>query len=217
MNPADRPESLVAADLADDMARAVPTSPDRLRVLAGWNATARNYPRDACIHDLLEAQAERAPDAIAVAFEGRELSYATLNRQGNQLAHRLRELGVGPEVLVGLCMERSLEMVVATLAILKAGGAYLPLDPAYPAARLAHMLADARSPVLLTQRRLEPRLLGEAARRMVVVDAEREALARLPDQNVPSGALAGNLAYVMYTSGSTGRPKGVCVTHRNVL
>jgi amino acid adenylation domain-containing protein len=217
MDPADRPESLVAANLADDMARAVPTSPDRLRVLAGWNATARNYPRNACIHDLLEAQAERAPDAIAVAFEGRELSYAALNRQGNQLAHRLRELGVGPEVLVGLCMERSLEMVVATLAILKAGGAYLPLDPAYPAARLAHMLADARSPVLLTQRRLEPRLLGEAARRMVVVDAEREALARLPDQNVPSGALAGNLAYVMYTSGSTGRPKGVCVTHRNVL
>jgi amino acid adenylation domain-containing protein/non-ribosomal peptide synthase protein (TIGR01720 family) len=171
----------------------------------------------ACIHQLLEARAEGAPEAVALTCEGRQLTYAALDRRANQLAHRLRELGVGPEVLVGLAMERSLEMIVATLAILKAGGAYVPLDPAYPAARLAFMLADARAPVLLTQRHLAPRLPAECAPVVLAVDAEAAELARRPGCNPASGATSDNLAYVIYTSGSTGKPKGVAVTHGNVL
>ncbi len=125
---------------------------ERRRLLYDWNATAADYPRDKCVHDLFEEQAARTPDAVAASFEERQLTYEELDRRANQLAHRLIGLGVGPETLVGVCLERSLDLIVALLGVLKAGGAYLPLDPSYPEARLAFMLSDARAPVLLTQK-----------------------------------------------------------------
>ena len=121
---------------------------ERHRVLVEWNDTAAEYPRDKCLHELFAEQAARVPDAVAVVYEESELSYGELEQRSNQLAHYLRGLGVGPEVMVGLCVERSLEMVVGLLGILKAGGAYLPLDPGYPADRLAYMLEDARASLL---------------------------------------------------------------------
>ena len=127
------------------------TAAERQQLLVEWNATQADYPRMPCIHQLFEAQVERTPDAVAVVFEDQQLTYRELNPRANQLAHHLRALGVGPEVLVGICMERSLEMVIGLLGILKAGGAYVPLDPAYPQERLAFMLEDAQAPVLLTQ------------------------------------------------------------------
>src|SRR5438046_5452041 len=127
---------------------------ERHQVLVEWNQTEREYPRNKCIHQLFEEQVERTPEAVAVVFEGKSLTYRELNLRANQLAHHLRTLGVGPDVLVGLCVERSLEMVVALLGILKAGGAYVPLDSSYPTERLAFMLEDMRTPVLLTQQKL---------------------------------------------------------------
>jgi amino acid adenylation domain-containing protein len=189
---------------------------DRPIRLTDWNATQAPYPRDSCIHFLFQEQVVRSPGAVAVTCGSRSLTYAELDRAANGLAHRLRELGVGPEVLVALAMDRSLDMIVSMLATLKAGGAYVPLDPAYPATRLAYMLQDTRAPVLLTQRHLAGRLpAGEA--RLIAVDAEEADLARRPAHAVEALTTAGNLAYVMYTSGSTGRPKGVCATHRNVI
>src|SRR5439155_1054494 len=216
MDQADWPGSSPATGLAGGLQRPALTPRDLGGILAAWNATATEYPRDSCLHQLLEAQAARTPDAVAVTYQGRQLTYAALNRRANRLAHLLRELGVGPEILVGILMERSLEMIVATVAVLKAGGAYVPLDPAYPGPRLAYMLADTHAPVLLAQRHLADRVPAQRAR-AVLVDAEETDLAGRPGQNLQSGALAGNLAYVMYTSGSTGRPKGVAVTHRNVV
>src|SRR6267143_1035986 len=134
------------------------TEPERHQLLVEWNDTEAEYPRDLCVHDLFEAQAARVPDNVAVVFENQRLSYRELNRLANRVAHRLRELGVGPDVRVGICVERSLEMMVGLLAILKAGGAYLPLDPEHPKQRLAFMMEDARMPVLLTQRRWLERL-----------------------------------------------------------
>jgi amino acid adenylation domain-containing protein len=182
------------------------------RLVVDWNATARPYPREACVHELFEAQAARTPDAPALVFGERTLSYAQLNERANRLAHRLRALGVGPDRLVGVCLERSLELPVALLAVLKAGGAYLPLDPGYPTARLAYMLADANAPVLLTQHQLRPRLPDGPAHTLTLDD---EPPASSDDSSNPeSGASADNLAYVIYTSGSTGTPKGVMATHR---
>ncbi|MBI4524484.1 MAG: amino acid adenylation domain-containing protein [Deltaproteobacteria bacterium] len=135
------------------------TEPERHQLLVEWNDTDRDYPRDKCIHQLFESQVERTPEAVAVVFEDQQLTYKELNRRANQLAHYLRKLGVGPEVLVGICLDRSLEMVVGLLGILKAGGAYVPLDPEYPKERLEFMLGDTRAPVLLT----EERLIGELA------------------------------------------------------
>src|SRR5260221_9674194 len=157
MDKADRPEPSVAASLADGIDRAVLIPPQQPSIFAAWNDTAKEYPRDACIHHLLEAQVERSPDAIAVTYQGEQLSYAALNRRANQLAHLLRELGVGPEVLVGLLMERSLEMIVATLAILKAGGAYLPLDPPYPNAPPASQVSGTPPPRRVTHSRTSVR------------------------------------------------------------
>src|SRR5215213_10341855 len=130
------------------------TESERRRVLVEWNDTRTEYPRDRCVHELFEERAQRTPDAVAVAFEDQRLTYRELDRRANQLAHHLRALGVGPEVLVGICVERSLEMVVGLLGILKAGGAYVPLDPAYPEERISFMLEDAKASVLLTQQRL---------------------------------------------------------------
>ena len=191
------------------------TDRERLQLLVEWNDTGTDYPRDECIHQLFEAQAERTPDAVAVVFEGSQLTYRELNRRANQLARHLQKLGVGPEMLVGICTERSLEMVVGLLGILKAGGAYLPLDPSYPRERLAFMLNETRAPVLLTQQRLLDSLAGPDTR-IICLDSDWETISRENSENTASGVKADNLAYVIYTSGSTGTPKGVMVCHRGV-
>ena len=167
---------------------------------------------DPCVHRLFEAQATRAPDAVAVSWEGASLTYAELNARANRLAHHLRALGVGPETLVGLCVGRSPEMVVGLLGILKAGGAYVPMDPAYPEHRITTMLEDAQVAVLVTEARLRATLPAISAR-LVCLDSAAEGLDSQPEGNPTGGATAANLAYVIYTSGSTGRPKGVMVTH----
>ncbi len=183
-------------------------------LLVSWNDTACDYP-DRRIHQLFEDQAAKAPEAVAVAAEDGQLTYAELNARANRLAHHLRRLGVGPDARVGLCTERSLDMVVGLLGILKAGGAYVPLDPAYPEDRLTLMLEDAGVSVLLTQGHLAGRLSACGARTLCI-DTGWAGVAREPDDNPEVGVAPGNLAYVIYTSGSTGRPKGVMVEHRNV-
>ena len=191
------------------------TAAERERLLGQGNATPVAYPRDKCIHELFEAQVRRTPEATAVVFEQQQLTYAELNARANRLAHHLRTLGVGPEVLVALAMERSLELVVGLLGILKAGGAYVPLDPSYPAERLAFMLTDTQAPVLLTQKRLLGQLPAHAGQTLCL-DRDWASIAAQPDSNPPPSATVDNLAYVIYTSGSTGTPKGTLVTHHNV-
>ncbi|HEU4322800.1 MAG TPA: amino acid adenylation domain-containing protein [Roseiflexaceae bacterium] len=187
---------------------------ERRQVVVEWNATRRAYPR-ACIHELFETQVARTPGALALTFDDVSLTYAELNARTDALALQLRSLGVGPEVVVGLCVERSLEMVVGMLGILKAGGAYLPLDPAYPSERLALMLEDSGTPLLVTQRHLASTLPETRhVRRFFLALEELEAAPAATAG--PSGATPDNLAYVIYTSGSTGRPKGVMVPHRTV-
>jgi amino acid adenylation domain-containing protein len=192
------------------------TEAERHQLLVEWTDTRTDYPREQCIPQLFETQVEQTPDAVAVVCEGAQLTYRELNRRANQLAHYLRERGVGPENLVGLCVERSVEMLVGLLGILKAGGAYVPLDPLYPKARLALMLEDTQAPMLLTQQHLLPRLPEHAAQ-VVCLDREWEKIARQSVENPPGSATADNLAYVICTSGSTGRPKGVCIPHRGVV
>ena len=188
---------------------------ERQTLLYDWNDTARAMPF-AGVAELFSAQAARSPEAVAVVLGEQRLSYAALDARANQLAHHLRGLGVGPEVVVGLCVERSLEMLVGLLGILKAGGAYLPLDPSYPSARLAFMLEDARAPVLLTQAALLDQLPAYGAR-IVQLDADWPTIARQP-ATAPGNTLhPHNTAYVIYTSGSTGTPKGVVVSHHNVV
>jgi amino acid adenylation domain-containing protein/non-ribosomal peptide synthase protein (TIGR01720 family) len=192
------------------------TAAERQQLLVEWNTTAADYPQDTCLHRLFEAQVERTPDAIAVVCNGQRLTYDALNRRANQLADYLRAFGVGAEVCVGLCVECSLEMVVGLLGILKAGGAYVPLDPAYPAERLACMMADAQVAVLVTQRQcVAP--LPEHGAHVVCLETDWERLAQQSEANPVNGVTPENLAYVMYTSGSTGTPKGVMVGHRQVL
>jgi natural product biosynthesis luciferase-like monooxygenase protein len=191
-------------------------APHELRQLDSWNATATDVPQGVCVHQLIEAQVERSPEALALAFGEEEISYRELDTRANRLAHRLRDLGVGPEVLVGLCAERSIDLVVAVLGILKAGGAYVPLDPDYPRERLRLMLEDASVDVLVTEASLLDRLPASEAQ-IVLLDGDREAIGRSAASRPSSDATPENLAYVIYTSGSTGRPKGVMVEHRNVL
>ena len=186
------------------------------QLLVTWNATSTVFPEDKCIHQLFEEQAERTPEAIAVVYEDQQLTYRELNVRANQLAHYLRQLGVGPEIPVGLYIERSLDMVVGLLGVLKAGGAYVPLDPTYPKDRLAFLLQDTQMSVLLTQERLL-RGLPEHTARVICLDAEWEAIAQENSENVISEVMANNLASIIYTSGSTGRPKGVLVTHQNLV
>ena len=172
---------------------------------------------EATVHRLFELRAERAPGAIAALFGPDRLTYQELNRRANQLAHHLRSLGVGPDVLVALCAERSLEALVGIVAVLKAGGAYVPIDPAYPRERVAFMLQDAGASVVLTQGRLLPSLPSLAtAPRVVLLDDDRDAIARCSDRDPPPTAGPDDLAYVIYTSGSTGRPKGTMLTHRGL-
>ena len=172
-------------------------------------------PADACVHRLFEIQAERAPEAVAAVFGPARLTYRELNRRVNQLAHHLRGLGVGPEVLVALCTERSLEALIGLLAVLKAGGAYVPIDPTYPRERVAFMMEDAGASVLLTQTRLLASLPPHRAR-VVLLDGESDAIAGSCDEDPPPTAGPDHLAYVIYTSGSTGRPKGALLTHRGL-
>jgi amino acid adenylation domain-containing protein len=189
---------------------------ERERIISEWNATGAEYRRGECIHHLFEERAAQSPDAAAVVFEGRRLTYGELNRRANQLAHRLRALGVGPEVLVGVCVERSPEMVVGLLGVLKAGGAYVPLDPSYPLERLAYMLEDAQAPVLLTTEALAERLPSHWGQ-LICLDSDWEEIGRESESNPASGVTADNLAYAIYTSGSTGKAKAVQVTHGNLL
>ena len=164
------------------------------------------------VHRWIEEQAKLRPEAVALVASGVSLTYAELNARANRLARRLRAMGVGPEVLVGLCAGRSARTVVGLLAILKAGGAYVPLDPAYPAERIAFMLQDAQVSVLLTEERLCGQLPGGDAR-IVCLDSELQIGGQESAANLDGGASTGNLAYVIYTSGSTGKPKGVQITH----
>jgi amino acid adenylation domain-containing protein len=190
---------------------------ERALVLETWNRTEAEYPADRCIHELFEAQAARTPGTVAVRFEEASLTYAELNARANQLAHHLRGHGVGPEVRVGICLERSLEMVVSLLAVLKAGGAYVPLDPGLPAERLAYMLDDSGVPLVLVQAALRDAVPAREGVAVLAVDALAERLAAEPAENPAGGAGPGSLAYVIYTSGSTGRPKGVMNQHRGVV
>ncbi|HVS00088.1 MAG TPA: amino acid adenylation domain-containing protein, partial [Thermoanaerobaculia bacterium] len=184
------------------------------QVLREWNETGAATP-DAPIHLLFAEQARSMPDRIALSWDAGSLSYGELERWANRLAHHLRRRGVGPEVRVGLCVERSPAMVIGVLGILKAGGAYVPLDPGHPRERLAFLAADTGLPALVTEERLAPSL--PAGPELILLDADREAIARQPERAPADGAGAASLAYVMYTSGSTGRPKGVAISHRNVV
>ena len=186
------------------------------QVLVEWNDTARNYGHEARLHRLIEQQAAQTPDCVALEFEGQTLSYAEVNERANQLARLLRRKGVGPDVLVGVFAERSFEMVLALLAVLKAGGSYVPLDPSYPAERLAHMLEDARTPLVLAQPHLASQLPPQA-KEVHLLDGSWAAYAHEAGEDLEDIGTPQNLAYVIFTSGSTGRPKGVQVSHRNAV
>ncbi|GAB1543624.1 non-ribosomal peptide synthetase [Scytonema sp. NUACC21] len=192
------------------------TASEQQQLLLEWNNTQVGYPQDKCIYQLFEAQVERTPDAVAVVFENQQLTYGELNCRANQLAHYLHSLGVGADGLVGICVERSLEMLVGILGILKAGGAYVPLDPEYPQERLSFILEDAQVSVLLTQQELVESIPKHQAS-VVCLDTDWEKIAQQCESNFLNGATPSNLAYVIYTSGSTGKPKGVLVNHYNVV
>ncbi len=188
---------------------------ERHQLLVEWNATATAYPRHRCVHQLFEEQVERTPDAIALVFDDQQMTYRELNGRANQLAHYLQHLAVGPEVMVGLCMERSFDMVVALLGILKAGGAYIPLDSKYPPDRLAFMLQDTQVPVLVTLEQFS-NVLPTQGTQVICLDTQWHVISRESQENPVSGAVAENLAYVMYTSGSTGKPKGTEIRHFSI-
>lgn len=216
----DHFQTLLAAVVAnpDERLSMLPllTPAERHQLLVEWNDTAEEYPRGSCVHELFETQVERTPEAVAVDFEGKQLTYRELNRRANQIARRLRRIGVGPDVPVGLLLERSLTMVVGLWAVLKAGGAYVPLDPAYPKARLSFMLEDSGAPVLLTQENLADGLPAHPAKQ-ILLDADGNGIGREGGENLRTAATPENLAYLIYTSGSTGMPRGVAIPHRAVV
>ncbi|RCJ23464.1 hypothetical protein A6S26_02665 [Nostoc sp. ATCC 43529] len=186
------------------------------QLLLEWQENPANYVSNVCIHQLFEYQVEKTPEQIAIIFEDKQVSYQELNQRANQLAHYLQTLNTKPEVLIGICLERSLEMIVGLLAILKAGGAYVPLDPAYPSERLALMLEDSQLPILLTQQHLLSKLPEHQAH-VVCLDREQEAITQQSQENLTSLVTDENLSYVIYTSGSTGKPKGVAIEHHSTV
>ncbi|MEM6404727.1 MAG: amino acid adenylation domain-containing protein, partial [Cyanobacteria bacterium P01_D01_bin.116] len=189
---------------------------ERHQLLVEWNNTKQDYPNDKCIHQLFEAIVEKTPSDIAVIFEGQQLTYQELNSRANQLAHYLQQQGVKSDTVVGICLERSIEMVVGLLAIMKAGGAYLPLDPAYPQERLAFTLADSQVSILLVHTHLVNNLPPYSAQ-LICIDTDSTAFADCSLENPVTNTNPENLAYVIYTSGSTGKPKGVQIPHRAVV
>ena len=189
------------------------TEAERHQILVEWNDTAVAYPDNRCVHELFEDQVARTPRALAVCYGDQSLTYADLNGRANRLAHYLQKLGVGPETPVGLCMERSLEMVIGLLGILKAGGTYVPLDPASPEERLVFMAGDAQLQLLLTQKPLR-NYWSECDIEIVALDRTLPVIAGESAENPRGETAVENLAYVLYTSGSTGRPKGVAMPHR---
>lgn len=191
------------------------TEQERRQLLVEWNDTFADYPKDKCIHQLIQEQVELKPDAVACVFGDTELTYRELNARANQTAHYLKSLGVKPDTRVGICVDRSLEFMQGLLGILKAGGAYVPLDSALPKERLAFMLNNAEVSVLITNGQVIE-ALPEHDARLVRLDADLEVISRHSPENPPDEATMDNLAYVMYTSGSTGRPKGVMIPHRGV-
>ncbi|HET7624857.1 MAG TPA: amino acid adenylation domain-containing protein [Verrucomicrobiae bacterium] len=192
------------------------TGGERRQFLSDWNFAPTDYPREKTVAQLFEIQAERSPDSVAVSFGKKTLTWRELNTRANQLARHLKTFSIGADTPVGLCMERSPEMVVAMVAILKAGGAYVPLDPGYPKPRLAFMLEDSNAPVLITNQNFLNHLPTTTAR-VICLDSDWELIARESASNLPNRITPENLAYVMYTSGSTGRPKGVAVPHRAIV
>jgi amino acid adenylation domain-containing protein/non-ribosomal peptide synthase protein (TIGR01720 family) len=187
------------------------------RIVHDWNRADEGFADDLCIHQLIAKQVAAMPDALAVIFSEKQLTYAELDSRANQLAHKLIELGVGPEVRVGVAMQRSDSLLVALLAVLKAGGAYVPLDPDYPADRVAYMLEDSRALVLLTEQAVAETLSVMAGTQVLLMDNAESWLATYPSSAPVTRVTPDNLAYVIYTSGSTGKPKGVAIAHRNVL
>lgn len=192
------------------------TTAELHHLLEEWNQTQANYPKNLCIHQWIELQVELTPDRVAVIFVDEQLTYRELNHRANQLAHYLRTLNVEPEVLVGICLERSLNLLIGLLGILKAGGAYVPLDPAYPQERLGLILEDSQLSVLLTQKNLLEQLPKHQAQ-VVCIDVDEEIIAQHSKENPKTGVNPENLAYILYTSGSTGKPKGVQIEHRSVV
>jgi len=215
--------ALLARIAADPAARvfdiSLLTEAERSKIMVEFNDTASDFRRDLRMHDFFEAQVERTPESTALICGTERLTYRELNSRANQVAHYLREQGVGPEVLVGICVERSIAMLVGILGILKAGGAYVPMDPAYPKDRLAAILEDAKAPILLTQERaaqvLPANVLPDHGARAIRLDTDWPEIARQPATNPVSDVTATNLGYVLFTSGSTGRPKGVALEHRS--
>jgi surfactin family lipopeptide synthetase C len=191
------------------------TEAERRQSLWEWNDTATDYPQQRGVHKLFEEQAARTPEALAAVFDEERLSYRELNRRANQVAHYLRGLGVGPEVPIGICMERGIEMITGLLGILKAGGAYVPLDPQNPLDRVAFMIEDAQVGLLLTQERLLDKLPPHCER-VICLDTQWEEIAKQSTENPNISVSTANLAYIIYTSGSTGIPKGICITHRAI-
>jgi amino acid adenylation domain-containing protein len=189
------------------------TATERYQLQVEWNNTRTDYPRDRCVHELIEAQAAKSPDAVAAAYDDQSFTYGELNRRANQLAHHLRGLGVKPGMLVGICVERSLEMLVGLLGILKAGGTYVPLDPAFPPDRLAFMAADAGLSLIVATESLKG-VVPEAQCAWVRLDSDWEQISRQPAEELEPIARPEDIAYVLYTSGSTGKPKGVEISHR---
>jgi len=184
------------------------------QILVDWNKTDTDYPNESCLHELFEQQVEKTPDAIAVIFEGQQLTYRELNNKANQVAHYLKNLGVGPENLVGLCLDRSLDMLIGLYGILKAGGAYLPLDPTYPMDRISFMLEDAGVNVVVTEQKWQDKLTDMTSASLLCLDSQWDDIAQHSKDNLVNDANANNLIYIIYTSGSTGRPKGVQITHQ---
>jgi len=192
------------------------TKNDQKRILKLWNNTKADYPEDKTIHQLFEEQVENTPNNIAVVYEDQELSYQQLNERANQLAHHLRTLGVGPDTLVAIAVERSLEMIIGLLGILKAGGAYVPLDPTYPQERLQFMLEDTNAPIIITDLNTIDKIPSTFAQ-LICLNDDWNYIRTLPSANLESLTTPHNLAYVIYTSGSTGKPKGVMIGHRNFI